>query len=174
MEYRKKSGIILYETMIAAIVITVCISITLRAFSTSLKSAKTAENYLKANVLLKNKFADFFIMPSLDAGEYEGTFTEEPNVISWNAIIEEITETEGIIEESDSSEEMEEPDYFKIILTVSWEEGTNHKKISMMTFISKEEPETEETTAQTPTLDTQDVINDEIREESPPDEGAVL
>ena len=172
MDSSKKSGIILYETIISAVIITVCISITLRAFSTSLRSAKATEHYLQANVLIKNKFADFFLMPSLDAGEYEGTFTDEPGSIAWNAIIEDVTETEELTEESNDVEETKKPDFFKIILSVTWVEGRNPKKISMTSLISKEEPETQEITSDIQTVNPQELISDEIREQLPSDEGA--
>ena len=148
-----KTGIILYETIVAAVVITVCIAVTLRAFTASLKAARVTEYYLQANSLMKEKCAEYALIPHVEPGEYEGSFDNHYSSFTWHTTIEEILTDEEIeeIAENEAIDVVEETSYlFKIEIRISWEIYGNNYSSTIVSFYKKDPIEKTENISEAP------------------------
>ena len=89
-----RKGILLYEALIAIVVLTFGITIAMRAFIYASKSRQLTDQYLSAIDLLESKIKEYESLKSVEAGAHEGTLEKKGRSYQWSIEIEALEESE--------------------------------------------------------------------------------
>ena len=117
---RPPRGFLLFELMVAVIVLSVSLAIISRAFIHSLVALKTSAQFFKGGLLLENKMWELEQKKGVSPEKEEGTFEELGGGFRW------IVETK----------EMETPLY-ETLVTVGWNTGNRAETLQVTTYLPK-------------------------------------
>ncbi len=134
------SGFTLIETLVAVIVLSICIVVIMQVFSSGLKALPSTQNYLKAFLYARNKMEQVLLTGNFQQGESSGS--QADGTFSWQMnISEESFDTDD--EESDQSSGKTNKGssnflFYRIDLSVFWHQGDKEKNYSLSTLVTKE------------------------------------
>jgi len=131
---RGQAGFTLIEILVAISILSISLVVVLQLFSGALKSSRVSDEYTRGIFYAQEKMDEVLLSDALRAGVQEGEFDK---VYQWRVEIDRIEQTE--------EEAKKLPfDTFRIVVSVSWNEGTagEGKRVQLisMKLLSKKEP----------------------------------
>jgi len=117
-------GFTLIETLVAMMVLAICLGIIFQLFSGGLGLARVSEDYTRAAFLAKERMEEVLLFPELTPGEENGEFDE---IYRWQVNIEHFPAV--------SEEESEKPIVytFAIKVMVLWQDGPDQRDLTIQT-----------------------------------------
>ncbi|MDP3981281.1 MAG: hypothetical protein Q8Q33_07715 [Chlamydiota bacterium] len=140
LRYENNKGILLYEALIAVVVLTFGISFAMRAFVYASKSKKITQMYIQSIEILEQKMIEYESAKNIKSGDYEDTVNHQGAVYQWSIRIEPL-EQEQITEEEDITDKVVR--YWKISGNIWWVQDEK-RKVSLETVVYAEGNKEEE------------------------------
>ncbi|MFH1867808.1 MAG: hypothetical protein ABH843_02440 [Candidatus Omnitrophota bacterium] len=136
MIIRKNNAFLLIEVLVTVLVVSVSIVLINQAFSSSLKAAGLASDYLNAVLLLEDKSFEYELNPSILAADNSGEEELAEGKFYWK---QEILP----FDEEDLAEEYSEEDIRlkKLKLSLEWERRNVRRQVEILTYAIYEEPQ---------------------------------
>lgn len=119
------SGFTLIETLVATMILSICVVVVMQLFSGGLKSSKRAGNYTRACFYAREKMETFLLQGAWTDGVLSGEFGDG---YTWQSRIERLGPA--------VDEEAPKPlvNLFKLTIGVSWQEGFRTKSFQISTI----------------------------------------
>lgn len=121
LKQRRQSlkGFLLFELMVAVVVLSVSLAVISRSFISSLSALQSSAHFFKGGLLLEKKMWDLGQGPSLEPGKEEGTFEEFEGTYHWSVDVKE----------------MGEIPLYETLVTVGWKTGRGEQSLRVTTYV---------------------------------------
>lgn len=147
------AGFTLLETLVAVMVLAICLVVIMQLFSGALKAGKRSEEYTRGVLHAREKMEEGLLSKELIVGLEQGEFEDG---YRWEREISRLEEQEEFGEEAGTEEEETEAvklpfDKFRIRVAVIWQEGDREKGFEISTMqLANESDATEAGTPEGP------------------------
>ncbi len=134
-------GFTLIETLVAMMIMAICLVVILQLFSGGLKAGRLSDDYTRAVFYARAKMEELLLAKTLTDGVLEGEFG---GGYKWKALIMKV-EPQNEDQDGDKEEDLKMPvDTYGIKVDVTWFEGNREKnfEISTLKILEKTEDET--------------------------------
>jgi len=134
-------GFTLIETLVAMMIMAICLVVILQLFSGGLKAGRLSDDYTRAVFYARAKMEELLLAKTLTDGVLEGEFG---GGYKWKALIMKV-EPQNEDQNEDKDEDLKMPvDTYGIKVDVTWFEGNREKnfEISTLKILEKTEDET--------------------------------
>ena len=138
-------GFTLIETLVAMMIMAICLVVILQLFSGGLKAGRLSDDYTRAVFYARAKMEELLLAKKLTDGVLEGEFG---GGYKWKALIMKVepqNEDQNEDRDGDKDEDLKMPiDTYGIKVDVTWFEGNREKnfEISTLKILEKTEDET--------------------------------
>ena len=116
----RKTGFLLFELMVAVVILSVSLTVISRSFIQTLSALRTSGYFFKGGLLLEKKMWELEEKPP-SPGREEGTFEEFGKLFHWTA----------------STTEMEKVPLYETAVTVGWTLASREQGLTVETYLTK-------------------------------------
>lgn len=116
----RQKGFLLFELMVAVVLLSVSLTVISRSFIQSLSALRTSGNYFKGGLLLEKKMWELEQKPP-SAGREEGSFETFGKLFHWDV----------------ATEEMEDAPLYESRVTVGWSAAGREQALAVTTYLAK-------------------------------------
>jgi general secretion pathway protein I len=125
--YISDEAFTLIETLVAMMILSICLVVILQLFSGGLRAGRVSEDYTRAIFHAREKMEEFLLTKELANGLFEGEFDDG---FRWTSKITYL--------EPEEAEKKPPVDMFNITIEISWDDGNRKKHFEISTLqISK-------------------------------------
>jgi general secretion pathway protein I len=117
------SGFTLLETLVAMMILAICLVTIMELFSGGLRSGKVTNDYTEAVFHAKSRMEELLLSKTLMPGVWEGSFNDG---FSWKATIDDVTTSDMIITPTNK--------LFIIRVAVRWHESGRNRSFEISTL----------------------------------------
>jgi len=122
----RRNGFLLFELMVAVLVLAVALTVVSRSFISSLAALRLSADLSRGTLLLEQKAWEFEQKESLSPGKEEGTFEAFGGNFRWSV----------------ETREMEEVPLYEADITVRWNAAGGERELTVTTTLPRQDEKT--------------------------------
>lgn len=127
---REQKGFTLIETLVAIMILAICLTVILQLFSGGMKAARISGDYTRAVFHAREKMEEILLIRKMEEGSAEGRFDDGYGWAAEIALHEPLPDI-GAAEEAGPPKEMK---LFRIMVSVYWDTDSRRRSFDLETL----------------------------------------